>query len=65
MEKEIKSNRNRRGVVIWYAVVLMTAMCMFASLAVDWGHAQMVKTELRRTADASARAAAASRRTVW
>jgi Flp pilus assembly protein TadG len=57
MEKEIK--RNRRGVVIWYSIVLMTAMCMFASLAVDWGHAQMVKTELRRTADASARAAAA------
>lgn len=57
MKQEIK--RNRRGVVIWYAVILMTAMCMFASLAVDWGHAQMVKTELRRTADAAARAAAA------
>jgi hypothetical protein len=57
MEKEIK--RNRRGVVIWYSIIMMAAMCMFASLAVDWGHGQMVKTELRRTADASARAAAA------
>jgi hypothetical protein len=56
MEKEIKSNR--RGVVIWYTVIMMAAMCMFASLAVDWGHAQMVKTELRRTADAAALAAA-------
>src|SRR4051812_37988559 len=49
----------RRGVTIIYAVLIMTALTMFLSLAVDYGHAQLVKTELRRSADASARAAAA------
>ena len=49
----------RRGVAMIYALVIMTAFCMVLSLAVDYGHAQLVKTELRRTADASARAAAA------
>src|SRR5690242_8084592 len=63
MKKTTKSspaNRSkRRGVTIIYAVLLMTALTMFLSLAVDYGHAQLVKTELRRSADASARAAAA------
>ena len=53
------SQRRHRGVAMIYALVIMTAMCMILSLAVDLGHAQLVKTELRRTADASARAAAA------
>ena len=51
--------RKSRGVAMIYALVIMTALCMILSLAVDYGHAQLVKTELRRTADASARAAAA------
>jgi len=49
----------KHGVAMIYAIVIMTALCMLLSLAVDYGHAQLVKTELRRTADASARAAAA------
>src|SRR3954451_2570807 len=53
-----KLNRSR-GVAMVYAIMIMTALCMILSLAVDYGHAQLVKTELRRTADASARAAAA------
>src|SRR3954464_5521755 len=53
-----KLNRSR-GVAMVYAIMIMTAMCMILSLAVDYGHAQLVKTELRRAADASARAAAA------
>src|SRR3954468_7898137 len=53
-----KLNRSR-GVAMVYAIMIMTAMCMILSLAVDYGHAQLVKTELRRSADASARAAAA------
>src|SRR5262245_22516993 len=36
----------------------MSAICMILSLAVDYGHAQLVKTELRRAADGAARAAA-------
>src|SRR3954463_187509 len=53
-----KLNRSR-GVAMVYAIMIMTAMCMILSLAVDYGRAQLVKTELRRAADASARAAAA------
>jgi hypothetical protein len=54
-----KSQNRYRGVVAIYTIVIMTALCMFISLAVDYGRAQLVKTELRRAADASARAAAA------
>src|SRR5438046_2193575 len=57
MERE-QSNR-RRGVVLWYTIVLMLAMCLLLSLAVDYGRAQVVKTELMRAADSAARAAAA------
>ncbi len=56
MKQELR--RNHRGVTMIYAVLIMVAMCMLMSLAVDYGHAQLVKTELRRAADASARAAA-------
>jgi Putative Flp pilus-assembly TadE/G-like len=56
MKQELR--RNHRGVTMIYALVIMVAMCMLMSLAVDYGHAQVVKTELRRAADASARAAA-------
>jgi hypothetical protein len=41
-----------------YAVIMLTALCGFVSLAVDWGRVQLVKTQLQRTADAAARAAA-------
>src|SRR5437763_14089488 len=57
MERE-QSNR-RRGVVLWYTIVLMLAMCLLLSLAVDYGRAQGVKTELMRAADSAARAAPA------
>src|SRR5437660_1393788 len=49
-----------RGVAMWYAIVLMTVLCMLLSLAVDFGRAQLVKTEMRRAADAGARAAASA-----
>src|SRR5262245_6123647 len=48
----------RRGVVIYYMAGAMVALCGFCSLAVDLGRVQLVKTELRRSADAAARAAA-------
>ena len=38
-------------------IVIMVALCAFCSLGVDFGRVQIVKTELRRAADASARAA--------
>src|SRR6188768_3012288 len=58
-EATVATRSKRRGVTIIYVTLIMTALCMFLSLAVDYGHAQLVKTELRRCADASARAAAA------
>jgi len=48
-----------RGVTLIYVAVMMTALCAFASLAVDYGRVQLCKTELRRAADAAARAGAA------
>lgn len=47
--------RNRRGAILIYAIVSMTAMFGFISLAVDYGRAQLTRTELQRSADATAR----------
>src|SRR4051812_28819908 len=55
-----KSQKRNRGIATIYAILVMTALCMILSLAVDYGRAQLVKTELRRAADAAARAAAGS-----
>lgn len=40
--------------MIW-AIVTMVALMAFVSLAIDFGRVQLVKTELRRAADAAAR----------
>lgn len=47
--------RFRTGTTIIYISVLMVTMMAFASLAVDYGRAQMAKTQLRHAADAAAR----------
>jgi hypothetical protein len=52
------NRKQRKGVALIYITVAMTAMLGFCSLAVDLGRAQMVKTQLRSTADAAARSAA-------
>jgi Flp pilus assembly protein TadG len=49
----------RRGVALVYVIATMTVMLAFCSLAVDFGRVQVAKTELRRAADAAARAGAA------
>ncbi|HEY8666798.1 MAG TPA: pilus assembly protein TadG-related protein [Tepidisphaeraceae bacterium] len=43
-----------------YTLVVMVALLGFCSLAVDYGHVQLVKTELLRAADAASRAGAAA-----
>jgi hypothetical protein len=48
----------RRGVAAVYLVVAMVAMFAVCSLGADLGRVQVVKTELRRAADAAARAGA-------
>ena len=50
--------RGRRGMAVLYLAVMLMALLGFASLAVDWGRVQMVKTQLQRAADAASRAAA-------
>lgn len=52
--------RKQSGVAAYYAIILMAAMCMFCSLAVDLGRVQLVKMELHSAADAAALAGAAS-----
>jgi uncharacterized membrane protein len=46
----------RRGMSLMWAIGCMTGLCAIASLAVDYGRVQVVKSELRRAADAAARA---------
>jgi hypothetical protein len=53
MKKQIK------GIATIYMVFLMTVLCGLASLAVDFGRVELVKTQLRRTVDGAARAGAA------
>ena len=52
------SRARRAGGVLIYAMVAMVAFIGLCSLAVDYGRAQVVKTELRTAADAAARAGA-------
>jgi hypothetical protein len=47
----------RCGVALIYVAIATIAICAVGSLALDYGRAQVVKTELRRAADAAAMAA--------
>jgi Flp pilus assembly protein TadG len=49
----------RKGVAMFYLLAGFTVMMGFCSLAVDLGRVQVAKTEIRRAADAAARAGAA------
>jgi hypothetical protein len=53
--KLLKRLPHRRGAVMLYTVYLVTMMFVMISVAVDYGHIQMVKTEEQRCADATAR----------
>jgi Flp pilus assembly protein TadG len=50
---------HRRGSVLLYSCFLVVALTAIASLGVDYGHVQLVKTELQICVDASARAGVA------
>lgn len=45
----------RRGATILYAYVLLMAIMAIGTLAVDFGHVHLVKTQLQRCADVTAR----------
>jgi hypothetical protein len=51
---------HRRGTILIYGAISLVLFCAFVSLAVDFGRVQLAKTELRRNADAAARAAVAN-----
>src|ERR1043166_6664404 len=53
------SLRRRAGMSILYLIGGMIVFIGFTSFAVDFGRVQVAKTELRRAADAAARAGAA------
>ncbi len=55
-----RNDSRRRGVAIIYIIVVLIVMLGFCSFAVDLGRVQTAKTELRRAADAAARAGVAS-----
>lgn len=47
-------SRRYRGSIIVYSVIVMTVMLAMISLGVDYGRVQSVKSELQRSADATA-----------
>jgi Flp pilus assembly protein TadG len=53
-------DQRRRGVGLILVIMILGALLGICSLAVDYGRAVVVKTELRRAADAAARAAVAN-----
>jgi Putative Flp pilus-assembly TadE/G-like len=55
--KHVSRRSFRRGGVLVYSLFTLLMMCALTSLAVDYGHVQVVKTELQRCADATARGA--------
>jgi hypothetical protein len=52
--------REPKGLALIYILVLWTVVVGFVSLALDWGRAEGVKTQLQQAADAAARAANAA-----
>ncbi|HSH95171.1 MAG TPA: pilus assembly protein TadG-related protein, partial [Roseimicrobium sp.] len=48
----------RRGSTLAFSMIMLTALVAIASLALDYGKVELVRTELQRCADASARAGA-------
>ena len=49
------NSRRNRGSVLLYVVVMLTLFTAVCSLAVDFGRVQIIKTEMQRTADMTAR----------
>src|SRR5687768_7115077 len=56
-DREIQP-RQRPGVILPLAIIILIALLGFSSLAVDYGRVQLAKAELQDVADAAARYAA-------
>src|SRR5688572_17007223 len=55
--KTIKTIQNRRGVILVLSALMMSALVGMVAFAVDYGYLLKVRTDLQRSADASALAA--------
>lgn len=55
-----RTRRSSHGCTLIWTTATLTTLIGLASLAVDFGRVQLVKTEMRRAADAAARAGASS-----
>ena len=53
----MSAQRRRKGIGLIWAMIMILGLCAIASLAVDYGRVQLVKSQLRCAADASALAA--------
>jgi hypothetical protein len=51
-------HRQRKGIGLIWAIIMIVALCAIASLAVDYGMVRLAKSQLQAAADASALAAA-------
>src|SRR4051794_27857267 len=60
MSRSVVTRQHRPGVSMVFAIVMMTAVCGLCSMGADYARVQLAKTELRRAADAVARAAVAN-----
>ena len=58
MLKDLRLNRNQRGVTVVLVAILMVVFLGFAALAVDISHLYVVRNELQNAADAGALAGA-------
>lgn len=58
--KALRDGARRKGAVLIYSISALTVMIGMATLAVDWGHVQLAKTQLQGAADAAARAGASA-----
>src|SRR4051794_2189177 len=56
MNSSVRQLRRRRGLSLIWAMSVMSALVVMASLTVDFGRVQIAKTQLREAADAAARA---------
>ena len=54
------ARRGRKGAVMVYSILTLVVLLLVSSIAVDWGRAQLAKTQLVAATDAAARAGAAA-----
>jgi Flp pilus assembly protein TadG len=52
---KLPSHRTRRGAAFVYAIAIVPVLAGVCLLVVDWGHVQLARLEMVRTADAAAR----------